>query len=96
MKITPIIASTPFRGKINLNHSYYSAYEKPNVVDADKIVDISQYELLYKDSNGDIQSYKYRDMDIYGAMSEHTDYYARFLAAYAAAKVADPDVVIYA
>jgi len=52
MNINPIIASTPFRGKINLYNSHYSTYGKPDEIDANKITEINQNYLLYKDSNG--------------------------------------------
>ena len=96
MKITPIYSSTLFRGKINLYNSHYSTYGKQDEIDVNKITKINQNFLLYKDSNGIQSVYDRFDGLRLDSGSEHTDYYARFLAAYAAAKVADPDVVIYA
>lgn len=96
MNINSINSTTPFRGKINLYNSHYSTYRKPAEIDADKITEINQNYLLYKDSDNIERTYKLFDGIRFASDPERTDYYTRFLAAYAAAKVADPDVVIYA
>lgn len=96
MNINAINSLTSFKGKISLYRSPYSVpYNMPREIDADKIVEIARGGLSFKDSDNNIKTYKCRDRNEFFALTSDEDY-TRFLAVYAAAKVADPDVVIYA
>ena len=96
MNINAINSLTSFKGKISLYRSPYSVpYDMQKEIDADKIVQISRGALHYKVSDNNIKIYPCRNTNNFLEPTSDEDY-TRFLSVYAAAKVADPDVVIYA
>ena len=96
MNISPINILNSFKGKLCMLDSKYSCSgDKPREIDVDKIVEINKKNVFYKDSDNSIKSYPFKDSFGEGS-SLNDEQYTRFLAAYTAAKVAGPDVVIWA